>query len=1787
MTDNSDVTPLSSQAQEQLNRKRSRLDSSHRSPHGHSGSGAGLWLAGSRSPSLGPDPKQLEDRAEGSDPVRDSLKMKIEDEDNVEQSKRRTYHFPAELARGSTLGLSLASETDSPIRANTFPDSDSQDVDLDLSFDYISNIESDSRRRAMKSEQRTRNPHVLVTSIKSHPTDDQDTNATSPSKPYRGMASADWDKRRKQPPAPLRLKQASISSNDPLRPRNNNLVPVHIQSHMDFQPLPDELVGESVFSPITPTPGLGPKMTWSEEEPLPLTPLSATRRGAMSFRPDNSSNNLPKPDSPDHYQANKENFVTDAAQARVPSTRRPKRGNVFASSSISSLSKVVTGKHRMQSSIGSSKSFSSANISGPPPFPPPTVPLPAPGSSNSSPTSSAAALTEYDGGIQGKFPPSQSRSNVTVRSSSIGSFQTAEAGASEKESSHGHGASSTHTNNETQGSQLVGTALVYSRQTLGGQSFGPSSTPMLLSASATTAVTASGSDRSSTRSHVSPLTPFSPLFSDPGTAKTNLTSSSEMGAGEWTPAHVVGFGASALELTKLDAQEADAANEKRERRKTERWILAQRERKTNIQRTEIDTSSSGHGDIEENNKRVYSIRAEPARTSLVEADEYGSCEGSSSEGQPGNETLVISTSSSLHDNAFTQGARQASAQLPGKSGPPANAPSMARHQSAMEMGSTRVAPPMQRNRSGTTGPWPQSPLLLTSNDTVAMPSYKDLGLPSPTGTTIIKDLPEDNPLHDKMDTEQALFDPSDHRSTKAPSRDADFQASSSQSASIGLGLGLGLDLGPIDMSHSSNERIQSLKHGTISSPSEICPVSPTLAYHAQDTVGSPYLAIDMDADKPVSAQEVPLVRSSLAYGGPSSYGSQPHSGALGLDLGLHFNPINGASPAMLDDCRSPRTFSGKQMGSNGGGGIENTIAKTVGTLGPHEELMVNQSAVERIYPRVAPSQGIIHESHSIGSSISAFAFNETPPIRSEDKFHSRPAPGTRKSAISNLWRLSKVNNSSTAEFIDLDLDDPRQAAVADAVLAQDASRSRWRSKLWNVVASPGHDKADRFERTAEEQQKRRSGFKPLTLVNKRQSLPAVGKVAGDLADKTGAEKAKEDSRAVVENLISSASGSASSVGTARWMAEQAPNSATREASPSVLASVAHVGRVADVETKGERVLLGSLPSPTMGAPFSMNNSAGGLQRQNSTASTSSAAKHAGPTDRQAKRNSGIGYISDKGKSKRNSGIGYITDKMEFDFGQSTLTNNVDAPRSHQRRASMQRHSRQLSLTTFGGKERAPTQSKIEDPMDAIKSPRVAPSPSGFTPRMQFKPSDWGAMASETESQPNESQWTNGLTFDQLQESRDRLRLLASQTMPGATLPHQYLENDALKRRSNVSTRPAHHRPTASMQSFEGLPEVAEARQKLESSGLHRRTRTARFANEPYREDWDEEGEPVVTCRRPVSVMVPSTSIEAHLMRRAGVDVGTNHRRSRRMMPLTPSRTFGTPSNVLESATPSKSMFWAGFLGMPWLWLIGGWWLGEDGLVITPSVPEKVEFWQHEPSMSNQVTPQSSPEMAQEGFDSSVPGPSAPQDGNMTQSGTTRTLKSQQTFRSLHSQFTNGPAPSVTSSAATSSTTKSTHSNANKVPQSKRKSLASLMDPRPEVVLYQSPVRVVEGMSANNLMRMGPHGAFKTDMERVPEDDGEESPQYKGPDDVDEKVKAESKEEAYLDEAFQHPFTRSMRRNRTADGMILAMETGPMRMFKSWGRLERYVLLNRVAAIFGSMLVIAGWSTAVWAVVANF
>ncbi|KAN0060760.1 hypothetical protein ACQY0O_007418 [Thecaphora frezii] len=1852
---------------------------SHRSPHGHSGSGAGLWLAGapSRSASIGSANRPFPNASLSS-----TARRQMEEGDRSTDGATpqgptagydtKMYHFPATLAGASTVRDRPGNLTPLTVNVLGLEGLDSPvlsspgEVDLDLSFDYVSRLEADAAPSIVVHGERSRsNPTKAVTSMVEVADKTRKSLPTSPgTKAVRGMAAADWEKRKKAPPAPLLLRGRTISTASGCRTtaEANPLVP---QAPRTFD-LADGLMGRSAFSPTTAN-SLAPSYDNADGQPLPLTPLSATRRAAKL---------LPVTSGRESDDGGANVDASDGRSSPGSSGEATKR-------SISSGSTVQRDRGSTSASTRSTRRSRSnttctAGPFRPPPFAPPSAPLPNSPANLSVRTSAlyqplqpawplrvaeGAARTYRnrasqeleDRGRLVDLALQPSLTNLTMRSSSIASFQTAESANLESHIQDGENVGNDTMLNGPQGLGLIDDTGIEPPEPSPLQGSAKlSSTPMLLSASG-----ASSSDKSSLSpaSYGSPMTPFTPIFSpDSGLSMVQLAHPND-----WIPeqrrSRLSILTSEGIRLSRIDALPSIYASElalvdrsplrlgevtevsrgPKERRQTEQWILAQRQRRAELQRQEMEAGprtlmvrpAGGAGTL-----HLGTITAAPSRERVSTA-------GSSDDEPRSRQVLVISTASSPSETVFGQST------FPFPVVPASSEPQQAQQtrkelprpldmdQRALSGASEVRDPPLlTRSRSGTTGPWPQSPLLLSPG---AMAS---LTLPSAQVANNTR-FEEDgrhmqrNTLEDYAETEKALFEPASHASTRVtePGLTIDLHPARSQRSvrsasalqtgfgdqatkhrplpeaprsppSAGFGLGLGLALDPAspgtavgvhhfsdDASLASSKRALSEQDlRALHDPHRAGEGSPACA----DDVGSPYLAIDMSPDLDASdrfdlgkAVEVDLQRNPVTDAVLGPLYPPVSARYLGHDLGLGISA--GASPLLLDDCRSPRTVSGKQHGSNSVAGLEARLG-----AGNRDE-RVSQApdgvtaglVVHRAVADLRPVDNkVLRESPSFASNISAFVYNPTPP---SPFFHGSP--------------------KHPSNFVDLNFD-PTQgkaAAAPNPTLPGDAGKAGWRTKLWNAVGSnarPSQDGADlgrsQSIKTMEESNMKRGPFRTLTLLSRRPSEPTdvpsiyddrIQKAAGN-ARRFGGQGAREGPQSAPPTALLPSEGATFST---QPFAEGEPE----------FGGVPHVDldRTLLKLTNQEGVGSGGAASSAMSKPTI----------------------RMGAMERKQKRNSGIAYIKDDGEMSspwtEGPERGQVTLADPGSSASTSLANGIPA------------HNRRISLTTFGGKERAVGYAGNNDtasnPLDGLKSPRVAPSPSGFTPRMRFEPSDWNANADAPHQDPTDPSGTlapkepgTGLSLADLEWNRQRLQLLASQTISRAT---SRFDPPA----SVFSSIHAHY------------PAVARVQCPDPTFGLHRRSRTARFANElvPGLDEFNGDFQsPVTATPRPTESRAGSSATRIHTFgtsRSQGAIGRSNSNRCHSMLASTMPQPFATPSRYLESATPSKSMFWAGFLGMPWLWLIGGWWLDENGQIAGHQRVNRVEFWQHEPSMAPSSLA-ASPTLHQDELDA-VPLRATPRGNLYGRAEAPRTLRSQNTMTSLSSHYS-GRAPSVASSCGTVATVSVTHADPSEVPQSRSKSLASIINRRPEVAFYQSPVRIVEApafgnsgsrsMSRSNtplaqlteieetlqandeyerLRRHGRRGARDRSMaaHRTDESVGTASPVTSAEKDESRSTTPLEPATAAIDDGFSHPLLRPLRLPGTAESMQSRRELllraslrrgnltssriggDPLDFVERWSGLERYVLYNRIAAVMGSLLVMAGWGGAMWAVVANF
>ncbi|EPQ30150.1 uncharacterized protein PFL1_02267 [Pseudozyma flocculosa PF-1] len=1832
---------------------------SHRSPHGHSGSGAGLWLAGSprRSASVG----SRKPSADGGPQERASDASGVTPSDGPPRAGQRMYHFPATLAGGPARPGSGPSSMRTGQMMSSWLGLDGLDtsihstpseVDLDLSFDYVSKMEPDTTPAIQvhgvpAADAVAESPPPVAKSAYSRA-----PQPISPShRQIRGMASADWEKRKKAPPAPLPLQSHASSSRSGARPTSGLTAgPARASRTIGLPPHSSELFGQSVFSPLTPDAptsmdeGRG---LVDDGDVLPLTPLSATRR-ASRLQP--SAKDFDQPAASSHLDAYLAAVGCDLAPERStppspPASNEPHRQHGQAQR---------PGPSRSVRRPRSNTASTSASTRPPRP-PPPTGPLPSspldlshdagaapdrPRRTSVEKQDGPAALSRGYGLDQHAYPfglaLQPSLADLTNKSSSMASFQTAE--SSDLEVDEAEAALAVE---GTAANHIVGSDELSPRQ--GSSVLG--STPMLLSASDATVKSGSSSDQSSfsPTSHCSPMTPFTPLFVDQGSGKPQVSNPADwhtelaFGGSSNLTAEAIRLArqdflppsSPAIEVAPSDWRPTVAADvvglstEEKERRQTELWILAQRQRRAELQHREMQNRAGTT--IKDDDKDALDLERFGDSAEPAQRDRKSTAGSSSDDYTRPKQVLVISTASSPSDTLFGQPRYPfpvvpASSRM-GSTGDdcPLSA-SMDRNAMSSNGSNERAAPPMVRNRSGTTGPWAQSPLLLSPDATITAP----LPPPSPAGTTIIHHLEDDeqidvrDPLVDVTRTDKALFEPASHGSTRAPVPREDAQsrrtslsqrevksASAVQTSfgeqallpkpaehpplSFGLGLGLALDPASLDGGATKLQKARSDQDLAFAYSSR----RPSLAgsTYDGDNTGSPYLAIDMFANPAASTRqdgqhEVRLQRSSMADKNPSLPGPAL-AGALGLHLGL----ADGASPVLPDDCRSPRTVSGKQHGSNTAGGIDALLGsgntgKAIGaSIGAQGDVAVHR-AVTNLRPN--NNDRALPESGSTASNISAFIYNPTPP--------------------SPLYVDAFEHPSN---FVDLDLDvAPGKGSFAPpATSHQEPGKGRWRARLWNAVGSAGTPGLNRAHsiKTMEEGNVKRPPFRTLTLLSRRPSasnatFPAAAAEAAEV-DAEGREMAAGDARRVTEQLVTHGSFSAP------------PTSLL----PNDEATFA-VSQAAPAPTLRQLELEG-LTRAEIGRPLLAMADMGAtkLQRANSSGGSTNAkaARRMSAAERKQKRSSGIAYIKDDGE--------VVSPWSDPSHGRRMSTQAVPP-------AVETSHHRRTSMTVFGGKERAvdPTPAgeqptAASNPLEGLKSPRVAPSPSGFTPRMRFDPTDWGSTAAAvpaaapgpTLAEPAKAMAPimdashTGLTLEEVERSRARLRLLANRT---------------------DQTTPSHQERSAPS-SFSALHQQGPASAKVQrpdpTFGLHRRSRTARFANELAPGLDEPEGSGHEEAVSAAATRPPTGRL--HTFGEGPAYLGGNRLRRNSML-ASSMATFAAPSRYLDSATPSKSMFWAGFLGMPWLWLIGGWWLDADGRIVSRQPKHRVEFWHHEPSMaaaaaSTASSLGSSPTLHQGEFEARSNDGSAPQRSDTP----LRTLRSQNTFASLHSHYSHHAA-SFVSSAGTASTANVTHADPRKIPRSRTKSLASLIDRQPEVALYQSPVRVVEAPpslasgASRSFSRAGTPLAQLAEMEETTQ----ESEEY-------ERLRAELVAKARAarnapadsvrsstegghtaasteaggqahrtdaptpttttsagpessDEAFTHPFVRPLRRQWTAETMVsqhallaqLGTARGPLAAVRQWGQLERYVLYNRIAAIFGSLVVLAGCSSALQA-----
>ncbi|EST09500.1 hypothetical protein PSEUBRA_000713 [Kalmanozyma brasiliensis GHG001] len=1527
-----------------ITRKPSTLTTAHRSPHSHSGSGAGLWLANTPSPDTSAFAEPPSTRT-------DSVSFK-------DDESRKVYHFSADLARTSFGGrpLTLVGSADfDPIYANKRPAvaSDDGDVDLDLSFDYISRFDrsssseqQDSSGTAFDSSRETGmltsqfspddtpeslqapGNHTatvgssLMPAVTSSSSSGSLSSSTNSSVVRSMQANATWDKRRKAPPAPLTL---TPQSSQRARPPQPSVRP------------PSQQVGQSAFSPVTPGASTSAAFMGDFGAPpaLPVTPLSATRRGA-------SINRIPETTPGREVRRTASTSTSNEALRRTPTATTP-------------LSATPVAKRARSHSNRSFRASASLASLGPPPFPPPTEPLPSPlAVSPSFPTQSSAYNTANDATT---VPRSTQRS-------SLDSFRTAASDGLPMTTS----SRSVHDRRWASDDAAPPLPPLQRYEAIFGNwttsSSGASSQPMAfsntLASTASTGMTWSMSDRSTPS--MSPLTPFTPAF--PDSAKTTFTRPpSEVPL----PTEKVVHPAMSLGGAGATLQEADERGE----RDTEQWIRTQRSRKAMAQHEEL----ASHARLLEANQQAVrlSIRASHiAPAEDKETRERQDTESTDDE-HVKRHTMVISTASTPEERSDPFGFVAGQPSLMER----ANTHNELETASKMNL-------PMTRNRSGTTGPWAQSPLLL------------NFQLPPPTT---------------QNDNEQEKV------------------------------IGLGLDL------NFPASQVEAKQHGFAPITTDLLRQASRVSMRQQEPdAPSPHLAIQMSPEaklhrKRSKSKEVLLTRG-------------PAAKALGPD--------------------------------------PNTPA----------EVTVNRAQV-------------LHPSQSVASTISAFTYNATP----------APADGSRpgvkpKTIAAHRSRESLLNPES--KFVSVDLNDA--APVPEAVKIEGArpAAAPWVSKLWTAVASPRQASGDRsidLEQANSSSSSRdrvpSRTFRPLSLVEKRQSSGRFQARERFRSPTPGEEDevAEKDARAVALRLLAG--------------------------SPRIPPPLDEDKVVDTAEESMDR------------------SGASAEEREKERVDALKKLRRMSAMERQKKRNSGIGYITST-PAVVESRLPYVHDESREEPQDAAAVRHGGFSRV----ASMNR--KRMSMGVFGGKERMttlPVPEQGEDItgapehawFDAMRSPMDANSPAGFTPRMAFEARQPAGAStvnhiplmlagSATAARPAPSAADHGLTLSELDRARDEMRRLASQGMafnqaeyaedaaetfhtpvPDMAEGWAYAgEHDAGYYAEGVDFHDA-TQPTTELNDFGISPEKKETR-------LHRRTRTARFADDDYHHHYEQDhpdDQPTVSIfTRPRHGVSSSVHLPYHSHGQAPQTEHRSRSKRRAAAHAAGHGLFATPASLLDSATPSKNMFWAGFLGMPWLWMIGGWYLTPDGQLRHPSSDSpKTDVWQHEPSMPPPNFGSTTFASTQESW--GLPG--MPSHSYLS-TGTTGTAQSTSTDPSR-------PPPS-------------------RVRKSKTRSFGALLDSNPEVSFYASPVRVVQEPPAS----FG--GVWRGNMTPLMEE--------------------EPARRSRLFAGYPGEFSPDAAKASPMLGYQTAMASK-----QGWKDLERYVLLNRLAALLSGVLVFAGFTGAVYAVVTNF
>ncbi|PWN30768.1 hypothetical protein BDZ90DRAFT_257827 [Jaminaea rosea] len=552
----------------------------------------------------------------------------------------------------------------------------------------------------------------------------------------------------------------------------------------------------------------------------------------------------------------------------------------------------------------------------------------------------------------------------------------------------------------------------------------------------------------------------------------------------------------------------------------------------------------------------------------------------------------------------------------------------------------------------------------------------------------------------------------------------------------------------------------------------------------------------------------------------------------------------------------------------------------------------------------------------------------------------------------------------------------------------------------------------------------------------------------------------------------------------------------------------------------------------------------------------------------------------------------------------------------------------------------------DDQLAELKSPRPAPSPSGETPDMLYGNArsrhSWGllpharAAATPVEQQqggPRVSSPVSPLLdfYDDgrgLRATQERAELLEKTSTNPSHRTTASLDGDhaasLLRRRSGLErpsmTSPS---PTAVIRPF-SLRSGINKRASLQAEIASRDgVKLAQVEEEEHemslrrlRNMGDQLPEQENATR--MSVFVPLTTLQAHLRNkrianlqaRAGIE--PTMRKNVRTAAHEPRPMIVAGSNLQYSAgklldvdQPARALFFAGFLCMPWLWLIGGWWLAKDGSMLTPGA-ERVEFWRHQPSMEaaqkKAHEQEKSPPTKDEERFARVPSP----EPELIEAGPAAATSGTFSYLSLQS--------------ARSQPTHDTHrshphpprvllqGDPAKLPKKGRRSVRGALQPNPEVALFQSPVRTsaiptnayassVEDLASTvgrSTRRPFASSRLASDLEledSEQDDSGVELSHFEDsrhePNEAEEEppIAATPKHSSlYLSSQRRAVYRGSMLFDVVDGSVLQANETNFMQRITA---TEKYVLMNRFMAVVATLSAFAGMGIALNAVATGF